>query len=164
MEDCKCDSGKSFSNCCGPFLAGERFPATAEELMRSRYSAYSIGNVDYVLATHDPEDRNSLDPKATGAWAEKATFTGLTVIQTEGGARSDSKGIVEFLASYEMDGESYEHHEVARFRRVPDEDNHWFYVDGEFPNKEPVVRANPKIGRNDPCHCGSGKKFKKCCG
>lgn len=132
--------------------------------MRSRYTAYTLGNVDYILATHDPDDRESLDPEATASWADKADFYDLSIVHTDGGEQSDNKGIVEFIASYEMDGEDLEHHEVASFRRVPEENNRWFYVDGEFPNKEPILREAPKVGRNDPCVCGSGKKFKKCCG
>ncbi len=118
--------------------------------MRSRYTAYTIGNVDYILSTHDPEDRESLDPESTADWADQADFYALNVVHTDGGETNDSKGIVEFVASYEMNDEDHEHHEVATFRRVPEENNRWFYVDGEVPNTQPVVRGEPKIGRNDP--------------
>ena len=158
---CYCDSGLNFNKCCEPFLSGTTFPSTAEALMRSRFSAYATGNVDYVLATHTPKGRDELDPDATRSWAEKADFTDLTIIETHAGTPRDETGIVEFAASYTMNNKDYEHHEIARFEKI---DDRWYFVEGEEPKRESVRRETPKVGRNDPCICGSGKKFKKCCG
>ena len=67
---------------------------------------------------------------------------------------------MEFVASFKQDGQDYVHHELASFRKV---DGRWAYVDGILDPKTGPVKVE-KVGRNDPCPCGSGKKFKKCCG
>jgi SEC-C motif-containing protein len=69
--------------------------------------------------------------------------------------------VVEFRAMYTANGEFCNHHEVSRFVKEPDG---WKFADGELVGETPIVREEPKVGRNDPCPCGSGKKYKKCCG
>jgi SEC-C motif-containing protein len=69
--------------------------------------------------------------------------------------------VVEFIAKYAIDGNDFKHHERATFRRI---DGDWFYMDGDMVKPKPVVRDKPKVGRNEPCPCGSGKKYKKCHG
>ena len=80
--------------------------------------------------------------------------------RTEDGGEKDTTGVVEFVANYEVEGNAVRHHEISDFRRVEGE---WFFRDGkEIPVT--VWRDTPKVGRNDPCPCGSGKKYKKCHG
>jgi SEC-C motif domain protein len=134
-------------------------PATAEELMRSRYSAYTVEDLGYLLGTHDPVTVDSVDPKVMSTWAKKATFEELRILATEGGGREDDEGIVEFVARYTQDGTAFTHHERSRFRKTKDR---WYYVQGTMI--APTVRNEKKVGRNDPCPCGSGKKYKKCHG
>ncbi len=68
--------------------------------------------------------------------------------------------MVEFIASYAQDGLAENHHEVSTFRKV---NGSWLYESGRIIT-ETVTRSAPKVGRNDPCPCGSGKKYKQCCG
>ena len=77
------------------------------------------------------------------------------------GGENDDEGYVEFIAHYSANGQTVEHHEHSYFKRL---DGEWKFIDGEIESGVPYVREEPKIGRNDPCPCGSGKKYKKCCG
>lgn len=160
MDSCPCGSGRTYDICCGPFIAGKARPATAEELMRSRYSAYAQRAVDYIVETCLRDEEHDIDEEATRKWAENARWMGLRILHTDKGGPSDTEGMVEFIATYSMDGLREEHHEKARFEK---RDGRWIYVEGEII-PETVIRDGPKVGRNDPCPCGSGKKYKKCCG
>jgi SEC-C motif-containing protein len=146
---------------CLPFIEGKKLPQTASELMASRYVAYATEAVDYLLDTHDPKTRSEADRKATLEWARRAEWHGMEIVSTERGGPEDDTGVVEFIARYAMDGKEHKHHERSDFRRI---DGRWYFVNGDKVSSAPVVRAAPKVGRNDPCTCGSGKKFKKCCG
>jgi SEC-C motif-containing protein len=172
---CPCGSGKKLEECCLPIIEQKTLAKTAEELMRSRYTAFTLANVDYLKNTLAPESREDFDEASTRTWAKNAKWKGLKIISTKKGQESDKRGTVEFMATYETDGEGIEHHEVAEFRKTAA--GQWYFVDGDsHTHKEgeghahhhhtvqTVVRDAPKIGRNDPCSCGSGKKFKKCCG
>jgi SEC-C motif domain protein len=128
--------------------------------MRSRYAAFVTGEVEYLKTTHDPETREEFDEDSTRQWATQAEWDRFEVVRTEAGGAGDATGIVEFKAHYSVQGSPIEHHEVSEFRR---EGEVWYFRDGkEIPVT--VRRDAPKVGRNDPCLCGSGKKFKKCCG
>lgn len=157
---CPCGSGRNFDQCCGPILAGERAPATAEALMRARYSAYVRQQTDFIHESTLPRMRAELDPAATDAWSRQAEWRGLEILHTEGGGARDEDGVVEFVARYSMQGQDVDHHEIATFEK---QDGKWFFVDGQEPKQVPFRRAEPKVGPNDPCPCGSGKKWKKCC-
>ncbi len=129
--------------------------------MRSRYSAYVVQDVDYVMKTHAPETIDTVDRDGAAAWSREAEWMGLEILETEKGEENDDEGIVEFVARYSLDGEVYTHHERSKFRRI---NGAWFYLEGEMVKSQPMVRETPKVGRNEPCPCGSGKKYKKCCG
>jgi SEC-C motif-containing protein len=159
MAECPCGSGKSLEACCGPLLAGAPAP-TAEALMRSRYTAYVLCNVDHLERSLCPESRTDHDRKQAEEWAKSVEWLGLSILSTQDGGPQDATGTVEFTARFKHSGLEQTHHETATFRRDGDG---WTYVDGKVHNK-PVVRSGPKVGRNDPCPCGSGKKFKQCCG
>jgi SEC-C motif-containing protein len=146
---------------CLPFLRGEKRPSTAAELMASRYVAYATGAIDYLLETHDPKTRTDTDRAATTDWSRRATWQGLEIVSTEQGGPDDDVGQVEFVARYAMDGKDHAHHERSQFRRV---DGRWHFVNGQKISAPPLKRSAEKVGRNDPCPCGSGKKHKKCCG
>lgn len=170
---CPCGSALEFTNCCEPFLEGKKNPDTAEKLMRSRYVAYVNTNINYLQKTLAPESKSDFDPKSALQWAKLAKWKGLKILSTELGGPNDSTGVVEFIATYEQGGEALDHHEVSKFRKS--DSGQWLFVDGEshthkegedhhHQKPQTVVREQPKIGRNDPCLCGSGKKYKKCCG
>ncbi len=161
MEQCPCGSGKSYAQCCGPIIKGKRKAASPEELMRSRYSAYAKTEVAHVIKSTAPNQRKGLDENATRTWSQNSEWNGLEILATEGGGPEDDTGIVEFAATYTEGGSAKRHHERGQFRRIR---GTWYYEDGEMVKQKPVVREEPKVGRNDPCPCGSGKKFKKCCG
>ena len=124
--------------------------------MRSRYVAYTAGNDAYLRLTWDPQTC----PKAINASEPGVEWTGLKIIATTGGGEADSTGTVEFVAGVSQHGQSGHLHERSDFKR--DADGRWIYVDGDTPKGKPV--RVQKVGRNEPCPCGSGKKYKKCCG
>ncbi len=129
--------------------------------MRSRYSAYVVQDVDYVMKTHSSETIDTVDREGAAVWSREAEWLGLTIISTDKGQTGDDEGTVEFVAQYSLNGELHSHHEKSRFVR---EQGAWAYIDGEMVKPAPMVRSMPKVGRNEPCPCGSGKKYKKCCG
>lgn len=137
--------------------------------MRARYSAHVLGLVDFVINTYHPschaeEQREAIRDSVESDWQK------LDVHHAESGTHAD-EGFVTFSAYFVDNGTEYSMTERSRFIR---EHGVWFYIDGEFPSPEeseppldPRLHQtvnNVKIGRNDPCLCGSGKKFKKCCG
>ena len=129
--------------------------------MRSRYAAYTLQEIDYIVATHDPATVSEVDRDSTAQWAKEATWLGLEIVSTRDGGAGDDTGEVEFIARYRVEAGEAVHHERSSFRRI---DGKWFYVTGDMVKAKPVVRAAPKVGRNEPCPCGSGAKYKKCHG
>jgi SEC-C motif-containing protein len=158
---CPCGKGESLETCCGPLIAGKALPETAEALMRSRYTAYATGNVDYILSSHDPATVGEVDRNNTEAWSKSAEWLGLEITKTEAGEAADQEGVVEFVARYKIRGVAIDHRERAIFKK---HGPRWVFVDGVELKGPPVRNEGPKAGRNDPCPCGSGKKYKKCHG
>jgi SEC-C motif-containing protein len=144
-------------------IAGAPAP-TAEALMRSRYSAYVVGAVDHILTSYTPKAGHNVDRASTEAWSKNSTWLGLTVLSTDGGGPDDREGTVEFVARFRTGpaGVEQTHHERASFVRSP-QDRRWLYAEGRVIGPPPV-RREEHPGRNDPCSCGSGKKYKKCHG
>jgi SEC-C motif-containing protein len=156
INACPCNSGRPHFSCCEPIISGKMAAVTAEALMRSRYTAYVVKNMDYLLKTWHPSTRPAnIDFSTIPQWS------GLHIIGTVAGNESDSYGMVEFKATSLSPGKIIQLHEKSRFVKEHDQ---WFYVDGDIMgNKLPNAQIK-KVGRNQPCPCGSGKKFKKCCG
>lgn len=128
--------------------------------MRSRYSAYVKKEIQYIMDTYTKKDQDAIDPEGTRKWAEESTWQGLEIRACEGGGLKDETGTVEFVAQYIQRGLAEKHHEVASFVK---QDGTWLYDTGKIiPTTK--VRVGEKLGRNDPCHCGSGKKYKHCHG
>ena len=153
---CPCCSDLLFDDCCKPFLNRLVFPETAEKLMRSRYSAYVLEDIDYLIETTDVSTVKLYRRKDLEAWSKSSEWLKLEVVSAKLGQAVDVEGNVEFKASYKSKGENHVHHEDSLFKK---EGDRWFYVSGN------VIDSDVKtIKRNDPCSCGSGKKFKKCCG
>ncbi len=147
---CPCQSQKLYSQCCEPYINGTARPQVPEQLMRSRYTAYTQGNIDYIAATMKGQAAQNFDSEATKNWAHQVKWLGLEVINAP---KPQAKlGFVEFIAQYEEEGVLHKMHEVSEFARL-DGGSRWYYVSG----KKPVIE------RNSPCPCGSGKKYKKCC-
>lgn len=146
MKKCPCGSQKNYPECCEPYISGRQLPATAEALMRSRYTAFAQREFEYIAATMLPPAANHFNLEDAKQSADDVQWTGLDVIKAE-------DDIVEFRAHYRAENKDHVMHERSRFVR---RDGKWFYVEG--------VHLTDKVGRNDVCTCGSGKKFKKCCG
>lgn len=128
--------------------------------MRSRYTAFALGNMDYLVDTLAPEARADFDPIEAGGTASASVWQGLEVRAATDGGVDDETGSVEFVARFRLRGAPRIHHELAEFRR---EQGRWVCSGGDMNPKAPP-RQVAKVGRNDPCPCGSGKKYKKCCG
>ncbi len=153
---CLCGSGIDYQHCCGLFHSGEKIPATAEALMRSRYTAYALRNGAYLQETWDATKR----PEKIDFSRENIDWLRLEIIDTKKGGIKDSKGVVSFKAYFMQDGEEHVMNEISRFTKI---NGRWFYLDG-------VIKSIGKVGlqtnqgKNALCSCGSGKKFKRCCG
>ena len=142
---CICGKNKEFENCCQPIIKMDKKPLTAEELMRSRYSAYVIGDADYIIYSTTKENRYVDDIELIKEFSSSVEWLKLEVLES-------TQDQVEFKAYY-RDKEGIKIlHEKSNFI---EEDGIWKYKDGEL--------YNSKVQRNESCPCGSGKKFKKCC-
>lgn len=122
--DCPCGSGAPQGECCGRFLDGRAVPDTAEQLMRSRYTAYVIGAEDYLRQTWHASTR----PAERILDEAPVTWLGLDVRRADP-APDRSEATVEFVARYRIQGRAARLHEISRFVR---EGGRWFYVDGKF--------------------------------
>lgn len=158
---CFCGSEVTFSSCCQPLIQGKKVPSTAEELLRSRYSAFTQGEVDYIIQTNHSKTRDQLNRKEIEEWSKNSEWMGLSIVQKEAGLAGDQTGTIVFCAKYSTDGKTEEHWEQSFFEK---ENGEWRFLDAKGVHTGTYKRTEPKIGRNDPCACGSGKKFKKCCG
>ena len=152
-ESCPCGSKKAKQYCCQMYLSGKKKPETAEKLMRSRYTAFYLGNVDYLIATLHLDKRSSEDRRELNKSINNTKWLSLTIIDTQKGKKSDSTGIVEFEAIYQV-GEPRQLHERSRFIKS---NGQWFYVDGDI-----LPGTIPKS--KEVCWCGSGNKYKQCHG
>jgi SEC-C motif-containing protein len=159
---CPCGSELDYEKSSRPLITGKKNALTAEDLMRSRYTAYVVGEIDYLGKTLDDKGREDFDAESTREWSANTNWKELEIIATDGGGKGDENGTVEFVARYEMEKQLLEHHELATFQK--NQDGVWEFIDGQVIGTQPYRRETPKIGRNDPCPCGSGKKYKKCCG
>lgn len=154
---CHCGSTLLWTQCCQPFLTGQAKARTAEQLMRSRFSAFCTSNIDYLIASHHPSKHSVNDRQELSETIAHCKWLRLQILATEKGSEEDNSGAVEFLATYKQGGKLSQLRERSRFVK---ERGEWLYLDGEVT----VLDAATNTGRNDLCPCGSGKKFKKCCG
>ncbi|KEA65293.1 UPF0225 protein YchJ [Marinobacterium lacunae] len=129
---CPCGSGRTFKACCEPALSGVTPAPTAEALMRSRYSAFALGAVDYLIETLAPEMRHPGEAELLAEQTQVTTWTGLTILDTQAGGPEDTTGIVEFEARFQSGPDKGALHERSRFRR---ENSRWVYVDGDVELK-----------------------------
>ena len=129
--------------------------------MRSRYTAYVKRDIAHLEHSLSASQREDFDAEAAKKWAESSEWLSLTILRTEHGGADDKIGAVEFSAKFRSEGKEHEHVEGALFGR---EDGRWVYTGQVNEPGKTVRREAPKVGRNDPCPCGSGKKYKKCCG
>jgi len=143
---CICGNKEEFDVCCGAIIEAKRKPQSAEELMRSRYSAYVLANGKYLVLSAVKENRYEDDAELIEEFSSSVEWLKLDVLKT-------TPNSVEFKAYYKDQERMKILHEKSNFVI---EDDIWRYKDGEL--------YNTKIQRNEMCPCGSGKKYKKCCG
>ena len=157
MTLCPCSSKQNYQDCCAPFIERKQSAPTAVALMRSRFTAYALSEVDYLIKTWAPPSEETADPAELKRWTDEATFLELEIIATEKGKESDDSGIVEFVAHYKQNGKTHQLHERSLFRKI---NGYWVYTAGDV-KQTPGTKS--KISRNAPCPCGSGEKYKRCC-
>jgi len=158
-DTCPCGSQKPYEECCSPLHQHSSLAKTAEQLMRSRYTAFAKANHEYLEQTNHPSSIHKYDTPDNRTIASNLEWIGLEILATENGQETDEQGIVDFIARYSVHGNIHSIRERSTFIK---EDGRWWYLDGkslQLPKKN-----TDKPGRNDPCPCGSGKKYKKCCG
>ncbi len=150
-EQCPCRSGNGYATCCEPFLLGTALPSTPAQLMRSRYTAFCKGNVDYLSATQHPSERQPDERSQLAATIRETTWLSLRLLATTEVAQGN-RGTVEFAAFFRTHESVGQLHERSTFVW---EAGRWFYLQGvQLP---PIV-----IARNETCWCGSGRKLKQC--
>jgi len=147
MQNCYCKSGLNFGECCEKYLRVLEVPKTALALMRSRYSAYCIGDVNYLQATTHNHTWSDEELKTIQDWSDNSFWQHLEIVNY------DEKS-VEFKAYYIYEKKQHLHHEKSSFLKVNDMIK---YVDGE------IYEDKVNFLRNEKCICGSGNKYKRCC-
>jgi SEC-C motif domain protein len=147
---CACQSQRDYSECCGHYLSNQDIPKTPEALMRSRYTAYSQANIDYIQRTMRGQALINFNPEEARQWAMRVQWLGLKIISAPMVTAATHIGFVEFIAIFMQDNQRHIIHERSEFHRL---DGRWYYMTG----------YTPKVNRNATCPCGSGKKFKRCC-
>ncbi len=125
---CPCKSRETYAACCQPFHLGRAKPATAEQLMRSRYSAYFFRLVDYLVSTTHPDTREPDLKNRLEETIHDTSWSFLTILGSSKGGPEDKAGKVEFIAEYFQTGQRHELHERSRFKRYK---GTWKYLDGK---------------------------------
>ena len=125
---CPCQSKLTYDRCCQPYIDGKKLPESPAQLMRSRFSAYSLGKVEYLMTTTVAAEREKIDPQELAHYCKTVKCVGLKIVSTERGGKDDSQGVVTFHASLQVNGKRHLHIEKSQFAR---EEGRWVYVDGE---------------------------------
>lgn len=125
MKLCPCGSSFHYSSCCGLYIEGGKSASSAEALMRSRYSAYTMAKIAYIKKTMRGKALSGFHPGEAKRWARRVEWVGLDVIKVVPG--SENQGFVEFIARFREGGVLQSIHEMSEFERVG---GVWYYVDG----------------------------------
>ncbi|MEP4485228.1 MAG: YchJ family metal-binding protein [Halioglobus sp.] len=120
---CYCGTAVAYSTCCGRYLDNGELPETAEQLMRSRYTAFVLGNESYLLSSWHPSTRPS-----RVRHDDNQRWLGLKIKDTEHGGAKDTTGSVEYVARFKVAGKGHRLHEISQFKKTS---GRWFYVDGK---------------------------------
>ena len=148
-KQCPCGQG-GYAQCCQPLHAGKEKAQSAEQLMRSRYSAFAQHEIDYIVKTTAVGQQAALDVPAIADWSSSNQWLQLDVVQANE-KLDKSHAQVEFKAHYHDGKQAHVHHEVSHFVK---QNGAWYFLD-------PTVDQHVTL--KQPCICGSGKKFKQCC-
>lgn len=151
MSEQKCPCGSaSYAECCQRLHLGVVHAQHAAQLMRSRYSAFAMQQIDYLIATTAVGQQSALDRAAIAAWSQANQWTGLEIVSCNT-MRSKQHAQVEFKAHYHDGQQAQIHHEVSHFVQHA---GRWYFLD-------PTTAQ--QVGMKQPCICGASKKFKHCC-
>ena len=155
MSNLSCPCGSVlYSQCCQPLHIGKTKAQSAEQLMRSRYSAFAKYEIDYIVKTTALGQQQALDVRAIADWSKANKWLKLEIVKAQE-KLDKNHAQVEFKAHY-VDQNSHTqqveiHHEISHFVR---HENEWYFLD---------PTTDQQITMKQPCICGSGKKFKQCC-
>ncbi len=161
---CPCGSTLLFNTCCKLFITQKQVPCTAEQLMRSRFSAYATKEGQYIFDTYSATAQLKLSVPEIQVWADECLWLALVV-------HNSTESMVEFSAYYLVDNTLYELREKSNFTL---EQERWCYIDGDIIVHKELISNNgtSTIKRSDICPCNrfptawsikKGKKFKHCC-
>ncbi|MGL5786587.1 MAG: YchJ family protein [Bacteroidales bacterium] len=125
---CPCGSGKPYSECCGAIIEGRMDAPTAESLMRSRYTAFTLSNADYLMTSWHPDTRNMKEKESIRKWSKSVKWIKLDILSVNGGNENDATGYVSFRALFMEDGVMDQILEDSFFERV---NGKWVYVSGK---------------------------------
>lgn len=153
---CPCCSGRAFEDCCEPILAGKAAP-TAEAQVRARYTAFAVKKIDHVENTHAPEIRADFNRAEAERLAEECEWKSLRI---HSAIEDGDEAAIEFVMQVRRNGGLFIKAGKSSFRR---EHGQWLFVSTK-PSPQLEHAQSDKVNRNDPCPCGSGKKYKKCHG
>ncbi len=154
MNPCPCGSRINYLACCGLYITQLAIPQTPEALMRSRYTAYFLANIDYIKKTMQGKALEDFNEDHAANFANLVQWIGLNILNIQKDSTDENIGFVEFIATYMDKGIIKKIHEQSEFKRI---NGHWFYIDGKT---DKIRQQSPT--RNAPCPCGSQKKFKNC--
>lgn len=179
-QTCYCGSNKDFSSCCQPYIYNKVSTKTAEQLMRSRFSAYAVGNAQYIYDTYAKSSQIAQSIKEIDDWSKSCLWVALNIYPSTNNDNSSNEQFVEFSAFYISDNSLCELREKSRF--ILEESatgiggtihsapvKQWRYFDGDIITHHEFLT----IKRNALCPCNNyptswqtkkGKKFKHCCG
>ena len=155
-QPCPCGSGQPFGDCCGAILSGRRPAATAEQLMRARFTAHVVRDYLFLHRTYRETANRPFEAEPVVAPTQ---WTRL-VVHSHTPGRDPDTAFVDFSAYGTEEGREQILQEKAEFVR---QNGAWIYTRAVREGPAPFKAAGPKPGRNDPCPCGSGRKYKHCC-
>ncbi len=159
MQPCPCGFDAAFRDCCEQIINGTRESQSATELLRARYSAFATGAIDFIISTTHTRTRREVDPASIREWSETSIWHGLHLLDSKD--VDEDTTYISFEAHFSQNGKDVHHRETSLFER---DHGKWMFVTGT-EMKNPTVRyETARPGRNDPCPCQSGRKYKKCCG
>ena len=153
IKNCFCGNELTFEECCQPIISDKIDPQNAEQLMRSRFTAYAIEDYQYILQTYASSQRSKLTIKGIADSAQDTQWLSLQVLAHHS---QENTAQVEFKAFYQVVNSYYVMHELSDFIF---EAGKWLYTNGAI--QKGSGEFTPQ--RNSQCLCGSGKKYKKCC-
>jgi SEC-C motif domain protein len=149
---CPCGSNNSYDNCCGQFILHHQIPSSALQLMRSRYTAYTQGNISYIQTTMKGSAALNFNVKEAKDWSLKVIWLDLTILGTS--QILDNQATIHFKARYIENNQLCFLKEKSIFEKF---DSKWYYTSGT------PTFSQKAISKNGLCPCGSNKKFKRCC-